>query len=265
MPEAPEVRVMVEKVLRPFRHSSLIDLQIVSGRYQKHGKPDHWSTFIKQLPLSIETFHRRGKSVWITFENSTWSIYLTLGMTGHYVLEPSKHTHLHFITNRGTFYIDDVRNFGTLTIYPTKEALDEKIATLGMDFFDPHLTPTVFYQLWTNEISPQKYVVDALLEQYPFAGIGNYVRAEALYLAKIHPFETCGSLSKKQILTLYRAIRRIMEEYYEEQRKNGLLYAGFYVYQQKETKKGEKVERKEWKGRSLWWVPSVQKKMIKKI
>ena len=102
--------------------------------------------------------------------------------------------------------------------------------------------------------------MDALLDQYPFAGIGNYIRAEALYLAKIHPFATCGSLSKGEIELLYRSIQRVMREYYEQQSQKGLLYEGFYVYQQKETKKGEKVERTEWKGRSVWWVPTRQKK-----
>ncbi len=261
MPEAPEVRIMVERYLKPYVGATMKHFRIVSGRYKKHGFPSLYHSLENHMPLRISKVGTKGKASWIELEGSKgvwYAIYITLGMTGHYKKEASKHTHYHFITNRGTIYLEDMRNFGTIRIFNKKEELQNKIDSLGLDFFSKkEATWKHFYEIWTV-MNPKMLVCDALMDQERFAGIGNYIRAEVMYRSRINPFRPIGTLQREEVRRLYRAIMNIMKESYEEQKQYGLLENTFYVYMQQETNKGERVERTPWKGRSIWWVPSVQ-------
>jgi formamidopyrimidine-DNA glycosylase len=210
------------------------------------------------FPLKIKDIRRKGKGIFIHFDKITDVIYITLGMTGRYIEEETKHTHYHFETNCGTFYMEDVRNFGTIQILSEKE-WKEKWNRMGLDFLNGNISFSDFYTHW-KRIPGKKRLVDVLLDQSYFSGIGNYIRSESCYLAKINPFRLCQSLDKNDVRRLFHAIYKVMKEYYKEQKEEGtILYEGFYVYQRKYTDKKEKVTRTIWKGRSIWWVKDVQK------
>jgi len=259
MPEAPEVRYMIETFVKPYEDAKLLDFKIKSGRYTRHGLPKNYKNFLKHLPLTIDKVFFKGKGNWITFKKSDFSLYITLNMTGHFTNKESKHTHYHFITNKGTFYLEDMRNFATIFIFKTKEELNEKINYLGLDFYDKKQnTWKHFYEIW-EKIPKKKIVCEVLLDQSYYAGIGNYIRAEALYLSKINPFSKISDIDKKHVKILYKSILKILKKSWAEQMQNGFLENTFLVYMLKETKKGEKVKRTPWKGRSVWWVPEVQK------
>ena len=57
---------------------------------------------------------------------------------------------------------------------------------------------------------PKRSIGDALLDQRLLAGVGNIYRAEALFLAGIHPQRPSGSLTPAQWESLWRTVRRLM-------------------------------------------------------
>ena len=123
------------------------------------------------------------------------------------------------------------------------------------------------------------------------SGIGNYIAAESMYEAKLSPYRTLNSLTKKEIESLNQAIKKIikisyisnkvgymecLEDYIEkhkEQVKEGKFpdylpeikikkgeEIEFKVYQKTEDKLGNKViADKIITGRTTYWVPNIQK------
>jgi endonuclease-8 len=51
---------------------------------------------------------------------------------------------------------------------------------------------------------------DALLDQGVLAGVGNIYRAEALFVAGIHPLRPSGSLTAQEWDSLWRTVRKLM-------------------------------------------------------
>jgi endonuclease-8 len=60
------------------------------------------------------------------------------------------------------------------------------------------------------ERRPRRSIGDALLDQRVLAGVGNIYRAEALFLAGIHPKRPSGSVSDEEWERLWRTVRALM-------------------------------------------------------
>ena len=57
---------------------------------------------------------------------------------------------------------------------------------------------------------PRRAVGDALLDQAVLAGVGNIYRAEALFVAGIHPLRPAGGVTAGEWDSLWRTVRRLM-------------------------------------------------------
>ena len=60
------------------------------------------------------------------------------------------------------------------------------------------------------EKRPDRAIGDALLDQRVLAGVGNIYRAEALFLAAIHPLRRAGTITAEEWEDLWRTVRRLM-------------------------------------------------------
>ena len=115
-----------------------------------------------------------------------------------------------------------------------------------------------------------------LLDQAYFAGLGNYIKNDALYLSKIHPDKKSNNMTQNQIKNLYENILIISFSNVASHLKNAnlkipakiekimphKLYVPykFFVYEQEYDKKGNKViYMKNHCGRRTFYVPSIQK------
>ena len=77
-----------------------------------------------------------------------------------------------------------------------------------------------------------------------FSGIGNYLKAEILYNAKICPFRNVSDIKDEEWKTIYNSIKEVTKGDYE-----------IKVYSKKITSKGEKVLSKISKdNRRTWYV-----------
>lgn len=295
MPEGIEVRILIECLKRSLINKTITSTKFLSGRYIKHSLPTGYSEFNKTLPGKITNIGSKGKFIYFNIldkNGQQWTMFNTLGLTGIWQYEDDGYSR--FIMNFSSdspLYFSDIRNFGTFKFYedPELKNLNKKLTTLGLDIFKPdtEFTEENFNLLVSK--GKTKTLPEILMNQKIFAGIGNYIKSESLYHAKLSPHRTCSSLSKKDIENLYNAIKYVVYtayfagnyyeivditgEKYENKKcnkreltreylgikKNAKLYQ-FEVYQRETDTKGNNVIREETKDkRTSFWVPEIQK------
>ena len=257
MPEGPEVKLIVQKISKIFRDSELYNIKINSGRYKTGKKPNGYDIFLKGLPAKIKNFHTHGKFIWIVLDNNSY-IWITLGLTGMLEIIKNKHSHLTFETSKGDFYMSDMRNFGTIKFSLSEDELKKKIKQLGFDPLKKNFTQDEFIHK-IRKLKNDKIIGQVLNDQKVIAGIGNYLRAEVLYSAKISPYRKLKDLSDQDLENLYQNIIKITNKSYNKQLKDGLHTYNFQVYKRSKTINNENVVGNKFGERTLWWVPGIQK------
>lgn len=247
MPEGPEILFMID-TLQDYCNKNLKKLEILSGRYTRHKKPINYNKFANNLPSKIKEIKCKGKFIYFILENN-WSIWITLGMTGHFVFDRSKHTHYVFKVNNLEFYLEDMRNFGTFHFYKLndkKNNLVTKLNSLGLNTLQETITVKVFRQHFESFVgrTPDKMIGILLLDQSFVCGLGNYLRSEILYEAKLSPKLLLKDFTKQQIKDLHKFCCKIPKDSYNHQKKYLMLHSyPFKIYKKEYTPKGEKVKK----------------------
>ena len=108
------------------------------------------------------------------------------------------------------------------------------------------------------------------MDQSIVSGVGNYVKAEALYLAKISPHRTVSSLTNAELCDLNAAVRSVLVNSFKSGGATLQSYQDFYgevgdatqrfaVYGRKSDPEGREIIKEQTKGgRTTHWVPQVQ-------
>lgn len=252
MPEGVEVTLLVERLNIELENCILTKVQVLGGRYSRHGNPKGFLGFNKSLPLRIIEIGNKGKFIYFILENE-WVIWLTLGMSGFvHQGEKIKHDNIEFLTPCFNFYFNDMRNFGTIEFHQGLDLLEKKLKTLG---FDP-LREKITFSEFKKVLRPKNKIAEFLVNQKYVAGIGNYLRADILYQSKIHPLSLVENIPENKLQDLLKNIYDVMKKSYQKQ-KTGKYK--FLIYQQKHDKNGNPVEHlKDKNGRTIWFVPNVQ-------
>ena len=119
MPEGPECTRTARQVNRAVQGKELVNLNFISGRYTKK-LPDKFADFyiaLEEKHLPVKGVYNKGKFIWWEFGDllPICYMYTTLGMTGNFKLQPSKHTRIAFyFDDDSAIYYNDQRNFGTI-------------------------------------------------------------------------------------------------------------------------------------------------------
>lgn len=272
MPEGPEVKRFVDQLNQVLNGYTLKQIKIISGRYAKNPKPEGLEAFEKNLPLKVSKVSCKGKFIYWTFENTESNIWNTLGMTGSWGFQPS-HKRVEFLVTNSegidqSIYFSDIRNFGTFKFSDSKKELFKKLNSIGPDMLSEPPSAEDFESIIYSQ--GPKNICKALMDQSIISGIGNYVKAESLYLAKISPHRSCTSLSKLEVDALYKSIKNILAESYasggstlktyKDLYGNVGSYSGrFLIYGKKADPIGNPVFTVEtMDGRTTHWVPLIQ-------
>ena len=207
MPEGPEIKVMTLK-LQKLRNNIIQNIKILGGRYIRHGYPENYLLFKKALPLKINTVNNKGKFIYFNMENG-WYIMFTMGMTGKILIhdDPIKHDNILFETNKGDFYFNDQRNFGTVKFTNNKNELAKKLDNLGIDFLSNNISKNEFIQHF-QKFNQKQAIGKLLLNQGFVAGVGNYLRSDTLYCAKLSPFRELNSLNNIELTQFYQCLKK---------------------------------------------------------
>ena len=100
-------------------------------------------------------------------------------------------------------------SFGTLKVINSKETLLQKLNTIGPDIMDDLTTLDVFETKIKSNSNGGKAIGIVIMNQKLISGIGNYIRADALWLAKINPFRKVKQLKEDEIKKLFHSLKVI--------------------------------------------------------
>jgi formamidopyrimidine-DNA glycosylase len=276
MPEGPEVKTIVDALNERLKGKLISEIHFLeSGKYGKKA-PDHTLELIHDLPLFIKKVGCRGKFIYFSLKEKNGKRYYLgngLGMSGKWSFKnsddlPPKHAAVMLkIKGMRPLYFVDHRHLGNFYIYPTKSKFLEKIDSLGPDF----LNDNVSFEVFSKRIAthPRMSINNLLMDQCIISGVGNYIKSEVLYLARISPHRKVSGLSKEDLKNLYDSIRFVMDESYHSRGmsqtdyvdldgKEGSYISKLRVYGKKFDPDGNPVKAEKIGQRTTHWVPDLQ-------
>jgi len=231
----------------------------------------------------IDNISRKGKQIFFKLVRSDKSVlYLDcrLGLKGKWSRTKENNTRFWLkleknITKNGVIeseeiilYNDDSINYGDVELF-NEEKYKLKLSQLGADFLNDKIDPEEWKLKIRNNRLKNKQICDYLMEQKYYSGIGNYLKAEILYHAKIKPDRTLSTLSDQEIYTLLNSSLFIIIESYKY---GGLTIKDFWspegekgkypkkVYNREKDENGYSVIVSTFKDkRKTYWVPEIQK------
>jgi formamidopyrimidine-DNA glycosylase len=296
MPEVVEVKAYADLLRTKLKGKTILEINILKGRYVKHGSFDEKKDLFKNLPIKVLDVHSKGKLIYICFENDLY-LLSTLGLSGGWVSYENKfksyrlpkligsyknyneysdinsHLNVEFKIKGGSIYFFDMLSFGTLKVIKSKIDLDKKLSQLGPDIMD--ITTTV--EVFSNQImsKPKQKIGILLLNQKIISGIGNYLRADVLWLSKVSPFRKVKDLTMPEIKDIYHNALLLTWGVYNRKKAIKLKIISirdklpsaydrdFFVYNQATDIDDNPVKKEELyessQKRFIYWVPKVQK------
>jgi formamidopyrimidine-DNA glycosylase len=191
-----------------------------------------------------------------------------------YLVNAVNHLNVEFKTDKGSIYFYDTLSFGTLKVIKGTEELDKKLKTLGPDIMDE----TTDFDLFKKQIKKSTYldkpIGNVLMNQKMVAGVGNYLRADVLYLSKVDPFRKVSKLSDNELEDIFNNCKILTWGDYDKEEairmkiitKSTKLPRDydrmFFIYQEDKDIYGHKVHKKElYEGsqkRFIYWVKNYQ-------
>lgn len=267
MPEGAEVKLIGEGLARMVSGKELISITPLSGRFTKKPivgydpSPHLW-------PQRVAGVGVKGKFIYWIFDNGTF-LFNTLGMTGGWSPTPRKHSRVRFDFDDGTSaYFNDVRNFGTLKFVSGKRALLAKLGSLGPDMLSEDVTHEQFRDRLV--LHPDATLAEVLMAQNVVCGVGNYVKAEALYRAGLSPHRQVITLGDDDYVRLCDAVKDVLRrayvdggasirDYVQTDGSEGEATLEFKVYGRKFDPLGNPIKKEPTRdGRETHWCPAIQ-------
>ncbi|WP_431969526.1 bifunctional DNA-formamidopyrimidine glycosylase/DNA-(apurinic or apyrimidinic site) lyase [Nocardia sp. bgisy134] len=219
MPELPEVEV-VRRGLADHVVGRTIESVIVthprSVRRHLEGAADLAARMAGQRVAAAE---RRGKYLWLTFDDGDDALVVHLGMSGQMLVRPAdvpleKHAHIQATLHDGTqLRFVDQRTFGGWALAPLVEVdgtlVPEPVAHIARDPLDPRFDREAAVAAIRTKQSEIKRV---LLDQSVISGIGNIYADESLWRARIHGTRLASGLTRPVLRELLDAVAAVMGE-----------------------------------------------------
>ena len=272
MPEGPEVTIIKEGLNKILKNKLIITIEILEGSRYKKKLPDNYGHFIDNIPLKINSIENKGKLIYFNFDKNITMIN-TLGMSGIWSHKREKHASIKLFYKSQNFikhlYFIDQRHFGTIKFLKTKMELNDKLKTIGPDILnDDKMNLDLFKNILTKH--KNKNITSVLMNQKIISGIGNYLKSESLYLAKISPFRIINTLTEEELYRLYQSCRvKIvgsynsggvsLKHYKDIDDRQGQFTFKLEVYGKKKDKLGNTIKHDMTPDkRFTYWVPSIQ-------
>jgi len=288
MPEGPEVKRFADDLSKLLVGKKIINMfPCKTGRYAVN-PPVGFDAFIADMPAMgsciVNDVQTKGKFMWWTltftdpghmFKTKKWYLWITHGMYAQWTHEKTTHAafSIFYDASRSTdsldcMYFNDKRHYGTLKFSSDVNELEKKLDSLGPDMLS---YPPSFAEFSAClMLRSKKTIAEALMDQSVISGVGNYVKAESLYVAGISPHRIVGSLSVEEVELLRLAIIDVMKASYESGGWPINAYKGdgkpaegwqsrFAVYGNKHDPLGNEVITETTKDKRVThWCPTVQ-------
>ena len=314
MPEVIEIRKYADFLKENLKNKIIIDIKILKGRYKTHEPFELYNNLIDKLPLKLLDVRTKGKFlymileddyyifstlglhggwVWLDNKNKNSNInnefisdnrdkfefpkmldYVSEDRSVGYYKTALNNMNVQFITDKGFMFYFDSLSFGTLKVIKGEELLLKKLNSIGPDIMEQTTTLELFKTQLLKSKNLKKEIGIILLNQKVISGIGNYLRADVLWISKISPFRKVKDLTDEDIKNIYNNTRILTWGDYN--RKEGVKLKiikkttklpsdfdrDFYVYYCKEDLYGNPVIKEElFEGnqkRFIYWVKEIQ-------
>lgn len=164
--------------------------------------------------LDIETY---GKNLLFVFKDFFVGVHL--GLFGSMLVNKRKKVNASFALHVAS----DEINF-----YVAKTKFYEGKPTDHFNFKTDILKPEFDEDFVLNELQnkhAEEMIGDVLMDQHLFAGVGNIIRIEALYHAKIHPESIVKAIPEKKLVFLLKMIVDYAEEFLNLLKTDGVKEA----------------------------------------
>lgn len=280
MPEGPEVYIISRYI-----HERCIGLEITDIQLHPDSKFKDVSSYHGAIGTIITNVAHKGKKIIFELENGGY-LLSGLGMEGRWEVSstfPESQRHLSVsITLEDPALEDpryltfwDMRHFGDLSFCSDLESLESRLASVGPSWIQSPMFPGVvtlkaFYNKLQNRRIGNKKIMCFLMEQKYFSGVGNYIRAEALYLSKINPHRCIKDITVGDAARLHEAILYVMDEAVDQSGHSirtyvapghgaGIGYVPIIYGREKTADTGNiVVTEMDPSGRTIHWDPLVQ-------
>ena len=211
VPEGPEIRRAADRIERSLAGSVIHDVRLTVPRLRRFR-----SRLVGARVTGVDT---HGKAMLTRFDNGLtlyshnqlygrWYITRrnTLPKTGR-----SLRVALHGLTHSAWLYS------ATEVEILTDEQLGEHpfLRKLGPDILDSTLKPTDICMRLESQRFQRRTLAALYLDQAFLAGVGNYLRSEILFAARLHPGVRAKDLDRRQRQRLARATLTVSRRAYE--------------------------------------------------
>ena len=138
--------------------------------------------------------------------------YISKNSETQWIENDLNHLNVEFITNYKniSFYFYDQLSFGTLKAVDCntngETILEKKLKELGPDLLDDKTTFELFKKQIRKKVNENKAIGNVIVNQKIISGVGNYLRADALWMAKLSPFRKVQDITNDELKLLYEAI-----------------------------------------------------------
>jgi len=273
MPEGPEVKLSAD-LIRPLVVGKFVKNAYATEnsryKYQNPNGFDKFMEFVKTGNCKVEDVQVKGKFLYWRFTDYHY-LMNTFGMTGQW--SPTKGKHPCFVVefeDGSQIYFNDPRHFGTVSFAERHAIFQLKWADLGWDPLQDKLEDWLPH-LKKQVLKSSKPIAQLLMDQWIFAGVGNYIRAEALYLSQISPWRQGNLLNESEFHLLCQSLVTVMNDSYQHQGatihtyktaygEEGKYSSKFKVYGQKKDPLGNQIIKEATpEGRTIHWCPTIQK------
>jgi formamidopyrimidine-DNA glycosylase len=289
LPEGPEIFLSVNYLNERLSGKTISAMRVShKGRYKSE-----MSKFWCIQDFKIQKIDAKGKMTWWQLyklgsegsrEIETIYLVVTYGMTGQWhAISPRSEDPNHSVV-RMTFHqpgmpshltptVDDYvftdqRHMGTVSVLDYKE-FHKKLNTLGPDMLRSPPDVEVFAKRLLK--NPNKTICEVLMDQSIISGIGNYVKAETLYAARVSPNRIVCDLTPQEFADLRNAAHGVMtasvhfggasfRNHVNVDNREGDAYQHLQIYGKKKCPEGHIVLRNETRDkRTTHWCSSCQK------
>ena len=268
MPEGPEVKKMGLELSSALTGKIIEDVEVLTGRYLK--KTIAGAELIeKYYPAAVVGVGVHGKFLYI-LTSSGCNIWSTMGMTGQWSQNKTRHSRIRLkLKDSSPVFFNDQRNFGTFKLVYGGYKLKDRLGKLGPDMMTADISGKDFIQRLRGK--NHWNITKALMDQSVISGIGNYIKAESLWLSQINPNKYVEEIDDLELVILCQAIQDIMKTSLDHggatflTHKNfggklGDYSSRFLCYNRSVDAEGNPVEKiKTPDGRTTHWSPNKQK------
>ena len=280
MPEGPEIRRSADRISRVLIGEEILESNFYYERIKDKEK--------KVKNKNIKEITTRGKAILIRFKNN-WTMYSHNQLYGKWTvnlnttkIESTRALRVVFKTKNHTVRLWSATNIDLL---PTSEENQHSfLKKLGPDILNESCNFELIEKRLILKRHQKKKASTLMLDQTVFAGLGNYLRSEILFDAKIHPDDRPFDLDKTKITQWAKSIKEISTLAYKTggftvsrstadmNKANGeprrsYRHAVFMRHKYKCLNCKNRIERKWYGKRKLDYCPScqIQRGSIKKV